>query len=155
MMRWLFKLTLYVVVVELLVTGGLCLVAPAVAAQLWSYPIKDEALVRVLGPPWIVIGLMWLTMARDLDRYRHVIWLPILGTFLQLGRAVAGVWSGELAPEVSRPPSSGVARSPRRWRGRRSSPRARSECSCSSGTWARIGALARRERGRGHGLVSA
>jgi len=103
MMRWLFKLTLYVVVVELLVTGGLCLVAPAVAAKLWSYPIKDEALVRVLGPPWIVIGLMWLTMARDLDRYRHVIWLPILGTFLQLGRAVAGVWSGELSPEVARP----------------------------------------------------
>src|SRR5262245_61530855 len=100
-MRWAMKLKMCLLVFDLWLTGVLCLVAPAVAAKLWRYPIKDEALARVLGPPWIVIALMWLTMARVLDRYRHVIWLPILGTFLQLGRAVAGVWSGELSPEVA------------------------------------------------------
>ena len=102
-MRRLFTVTLYLVVLELWLTGALCLLAPRLAARLWNYPLKDEALVRVLGPPWIVIGLMWFIMARDLDRYRRVIWVPILGTFLQLARAVAGLWSGELATDVARP----------------------------------------------------
>jgi hypothetical protein len=101
--RFLFRVVLYVVVIELWVTGVLCLFAPATAARMWNYPLQDPALVRIVGPPWIVIGLMWAVMAADLNRYRHVIWMPVVGTFLQLGRAIVGWLSGELATEVARP----------------------------------------------------
>jgi len=40
-------------------------------------------------------------VARDLDRYRAVSWVPFLGTWLQFGRALHGLWSGELAPAVA------------------------------------------------------
>jgi hypothetical protein len=40
-------------------------------------------------------------VARDLDRYRAVAWVPFLGTWLQFGRALHGLWSSELAPAVA------------------------------------------------------
>ena len=100
-MRTFFKVMLYLLVPQLLIMGALALVAPGAAAKIWNFPLKDPALARVVGPPWIALGILCLIMARDLDRYRAVAWLPFLGTWLQFARAVHGLASGELAPAVA------------------------------------------------------
>ncbi len=81
--------------------GALALLAPEAAARIWNFPLKDSALARIVGPPGIALGVLCLIIARDLDRYRAVAWVPFLGTWLQFGRAVHGLWSGELAPAVA------------------------------------------------------
>ncbi|MBI3624606.1 MAG: hypothetical protein HY215_00385 [Candidatus Rokubacteria bacterium] len=101
-MRTFLKVMLYLLVPQLLIMGGLALAAPELAARIWNFPLKDPALARVVGPPWIALGILCLIMAQDLDRYRPVIWVPFLGTWLQFGRAVHGLLSGELAPAVAK-----------------------------------------------------
>jgi len=100
-MRMFFKVMLYLLVPQLLVMGALALLAPEAAARIWNFPLKDPALARIVGPPWIALGVLCLIMARDLDRYRAVAWVPFLGTWLQFGRALHGLLSGELAPAVA------------------------------------------------------
>jgi hypothetical protein len=100
-MRTFLRVLLYLLVPQLLIMGGLTLVWPELAARIWNFPLKDPALARIVGPPWIALGVLCFLMARDLDRYRPVIWVPFLGTWLQFGRAVHGLVSGELAPGVA------------------------------------------------------
>jgi hypothetical protein len=100
-MRTFFKVMLYLLVPQLLIMGALALMAPEAAARIWNFPLKDPALARIVGPPWIALGILCLIMVRDLDRYRAVAWVPFLGTWLQLARAIHGLVSGELAPAVA------------------------------------------------------
>ncbi|MBI2152614.1 MAG: hypothetical protein HYU24_02775 [Candidatus Rokubacteria bacterium] len=100
-MRTFFKVMLYLLVPQLIIMGVLALAAPDLAARIWNFPLKDPALARIVGPPWIALGVLCLMMARDLERYRAVAWVPFLGTWLQFARAVHGLWSGELAPAVA------------------------------------------------------
>ena len=101
-MRALLKVLLYLLVPQLLVMGGLALSSPELAARIWNFPLKDPALARIVGPPWIALGILCLIMVQDLDRYRPVIWVPFLGTWLQFARAVHGLLSGELPLATAR-----------------------------------------------------
>ena len=81
--------------------GAHALLAPEAAARISSFPLRDAALARIVGPPWNALGVLCLIMARDLDRYRAVTWAPFLGTWLQFARAIHGFLSGELASAVA------------------------------------------------------
>lgn len=100
-MRTFFRVMLVLLIPQLLGMGLLALLSPELAARVWNFPLKDPALARVVGPPWIALGVLCFFMVRDLDRYRPVAWVPFLGTWLQFGRALHGLLSGELAPAVA------------------------------------------------------
>lgn len=84
--------------------AGIALLFPPVAAVVFAYPIKDVAATSGWGAALIVIGVVAIVMAGDVDRYGRMVWVVIAGLLLTVVDMLYFWFTGAYTPRTALPP---------------------------------------------------